>query len=637
MRTTFPFLLIVLFSITSCKEEEKNSAPIAHAGNDKEIPVLNPYQLDASLSSDEDGDDLAYTWKFMSIPDKSQAELNDTQSMTPEFIPDKTGVYTLQLIVNDGIVDSEPDEITLTAVNEAGIPQASAGNDTIVKVGTDLQLDGSNSSSPYTDELSYSWSVSNAPEGANARISDTQIVNPIFTADLVGDYEISLVVNDGVDESEPDNILISVAEQLAAPEISLESGTYKGIQTVTINNPNNIGEVFLTLDGSEPTPELEPFNTNEPIYIKSESTIKAIVAEPSSIQSQTAIADIIITGTIFDIQFLGELELNQTDYLGNEMDLSETVIADSKLFIGYSFWDLDFEDPNPINTGKISIYDISDNENPASLGALRTVPITDLEVYSNYLIASQDVFGYTVYSIGASSLNREVDNDVFTVKIRAKDNKVYPLEDGANQEMNSYDLLNPTSTTQILPVISAAGEVYFTDNNYTVVTNAILEDVPDWDYKTNKMVIFDSADNYVYYDYSVTEYTTTSDAYKNFVFLNYWNNPGEGIQNLDVVSLTSPLNPISLGLMDITQYAYINVVEDYLFVSSYNSVKIYYLGDLIDSLEDIYLVGVIEGDYASYSARGASIQKTGDNFYVYIVRDVPGEKAKLTYLKAEKM
>jgi hypothetical protein len=141
----------------------------------------------------------------------------------------------------------------------------------------------------------------------------------------------------------------------------------------------------------------------------------------------------------------------------------------------------------------------------------------------------------------------------------------------------------------------------------------------------------------VYYDYSVTEYTTTSDAYKNFVFLNYWNNPGEGIQNLDVVSLASPLNPQSLGLMDITQYAYVNVLDDYLFVSSYNSVKIYYLGDLTDSLEDIYLVGIIEGDYASYSAGGASIQKSGDNFYVYIARDVPGEKAKLTYLKAEEM
>jgi hypothetical protein len=89
--------------------------------------------------------------------------------------------------------------------------------------------------------------------------------------------------------------------------------------------------------------------------------------------------------------------------------------------------------------------------------------------------------------------------------------------------------------------------------------------------------------------------------------------------------------------MDITQYAYVNVLDDYLFVSSYNSVKIYYLGDLTDSLEDIYLVGIIEGDYASYSAGGASIQKSGDNFYVYIARDVPGEKAKLTYLKAEEM
>jgi hypothetical protein len=45
-------------NIASCEKDEKNLLPTANAGDDKEIPILTPYQLDGSLSSDEDGDDF---------------------------------------------------------------------------------------------------------------------------------------------------------------------------------------------------------------------------------------------------------------------------------------------------------------------------------------------------------------------------------------------------------------------------------------------------------------------------------------------------------------------------------------------------------------------------------------------------
>ena len=42
----------------------------------------------------------------------------------PTFLRDVPGEYIVQLIVNDGTSDSDPDEVTITAVDEFKIPPA---------------------------------------------------------------------------------------------------------------------------------------------------------------------------------------------------------------------------------------------------------------------------------------------------------------------------------------------------------------------------------------------------------------------------------------------------------------------------------------------------------------------------------
>ena len=87
-------------------------------------------------------------------------------------------------------------------------PIADAGSDRIVVILQAVRLDGSGSDDADDDPLAYTWSVASAPAGSNATLSDTAIIDPIFTPDVVGEYIIQLVVNDGTEDSHADRITV---------------------------------------------------------------------------------------------------------------------------------------------------------------------------------------------------------------------------------------------------------------------------------------------------------------------------------------------------------------------------------------------------------------------------------------------
>lgn len=114
-------------------------------------------------------------------------------------------------IVNDGESDSEPDRVTITGriFNEA--PIARVGGSQSVEVGTVVQLDGSASSDPDGDELTFEWI---APTGV--ALDDSTIAQPQFTATEEDVYTFTLTVDDGVFRSAP-VVVITVTEPGPGP------------------------------------------------------------------------------------------------------------------------------------------------------------------------------------------------------------------------------------------------------------------------------------------------------------------------------------------------------------------------------------------------------------------------------------
>ena len=186
----------------------QNSRPVANAGPDQSARTGRLILLDGTGSSDADGDPLRFRWSFTSVPPGSAAALFGADTAGPSFVVDRFGTYIVQLIVDDGLIDSTPDTVTITTTNSA--PTANAGPDQLnVPVGTLVTLTGIQSSDPDNQPLSYSWSLLTQPAGSSAALGGGTTALPTFTPDVAGDYVAQLIVNDGSVDSAPDTVLIS--------------------------------------------------------------------------------------------------------------------------------------------------------------------------------------------------------------------------------------------------------------------------------------------------------------------------------------------------------------------------------------------------------------------------------------------
>ena len=199
-----------------------NLPPTASAGSDQSVLVGQLVSLDGSLSSDSDGDTISYTWSLVLKPENSVINLSNSSSVSPSFIPDMPGTYLVQLIVNDA--QAIPEGITtnvasvvITANEVNSAPIANAGDEQSVLQGATVQLTGGQSTDAQGDTLTFAWRFVTKPQNSVAELSDAQVANPSFTADLVGEYVLGLTVNDGEFDSAMEQVIVRVSAQSAPP------------------------------------------------------------------------------------------------------------------------------------------------------------------------------------------------------------------------------------------------------------------------------------------------------------------------------------------------------------------------------------------------------------------------------------
>jgi len=94
-----------------------NAQPIADAGDNQSGMAGDVIYLDGTGSSDANNSPLNYAWSFVSRPEGSAAVLSDTASPTPQFVANMAGSYSISLVVNDDLVDSEPSAVDIEIVD----------------------------------------------------------------------------------------------------------------------------------------------------------------------------------------------------------------------------------------------------------------------------------------------------------------------------------------------------------------------------------------------------------------------------------------------------------------------------------------------------------------------------------------
>ena len=206
--------IVVLSSLIACGgggEEANDEAPVANLAAIPDQPVLTDINLDASASQDPEGDSLQYKWRFLSLPAGSLASL-PLATTTPmvSFVPNRIGIYRIELIVSDGARDSDPFIRTVNIFNSK--PQASFIGPSQIVLNDPFTLNANTSSDNDGHALTYQWSIISQPPGSNLVVNETvPEVSPQF--DTAGTFEFQLIVTDSVEPSDPVNLTVTVLGQ----------------------------------------------------------------------------------------------------------------------------------------------------------------------------------------------------------------------------------------------------------------------------------------------------------------------------------------------------------------------------------------------------------------------------------------
>jgi hypothetical protein len=218
-----------------------NRAPLANAGANQMVAVGTNVTLNGSGSSDPDNNPYTYAWTLITRPTNSAVTLSAPATVNPMLRPDVAGNYVIQLIVNDGSLNSTAATVTITATAATNrAPIANAGANQSVNVGTPVTLNGSGSTDPDgTTITSYTWTLMTRPTGSTATLMNATAAMPTFTPDVAGTYAAQLIVNDGMLNSVAATVMVTATVGNRAPIAN--AGPAQSVNTGTLVTLNGSG------------------------------------------------------------------------------------------------------------------------------------------------------------------------------------------------------------------------------------------------------------------------------------------------------------------------------------------------------------------------------------------------------------
>jgi Tol biopolymer transport system component len=197
----------------------QNHVPVANAGSDitafRSTPTVASVALDATQSTDADGDALEFTWF------DGATQIASGATPTVEFA---SGTHNVELRVVDGKGGESSDLVVVDVVNRP--PVVSTGGPYTGFEGTALAL-GATASDADHDDLSYSWSLgeSAAATGPAFPTSRTYSDN--------GNYTASFSASDRFGGSDTKSTTVAIAN--VAPEVRITGRSASGVSGSLFN------------------------------------------------------------------------------------------------------------------------------------------------------------------------------------------------------------------------------------------------------------------------------------------------------------------------------------------------------------------------------------------------------------------
>jgi uncharacterized protein (TIGR03382 family) len=155
-----------------------NRAPVADAGAAVTAQGKTAVSLNGSASADADGGNLTYQWTQVGGP---QVTLTGGNTATPSFTAPDVRVntdLTFRLVVSDGSLTDDA-SVTVTVTQSANTPPVARARILLNGPQTSMTLDGSASSDPDGEALTYRWEQTGGPS-----VSLANATTAVLTVDV---------------------------------------------------------------------------------------------------------------------------------------------------------------------------------------------------------------------------------------------------------------------------------------------------------------------------------------------------------------------------------------------------------------------------------------------------------------------
>ncbi|MFZ5875050.1 MAG: CARDB domain-containing protein [Nitrospirota bacterium] len=135
-------------------------------------------------------------------------------------------------------------------------PTADAGVDQVGYVGQSIALDGSGSSDPNNDPLTFAWRVVSVPpwsQVTDASLANATTPTPAFVPDTEGTYELGLTVHDGTVSSPEDRVFVFINPPIDV-DVHPETANLKsrgGSKSVTVEMESRVLSAFAPLTAAD--------------------------------------------------------------------------------------------------------------------------------------------------------------------------------------------------------------------------------------------------------------------------------------------------------------------------------------------------------------------------------------------------
>ena len=200
-----------------------NAAPTARPGGPYNVADGIAVEFDGTGSTDVDGEITLYEWDF-----EDDGIVDDSSGPEPVHTYPNTGSFTVSLKVtdNDGLADTQEGSVLISTGNQAPVADAGAAAYTGL-IGAEVTFDGTGSSDPDGDALTYEWDFGDNSPRVNG-------VRPRHTYTTAGPFGVVLQVRDSEGLPAADDTIALIGSG-TTPPVADAGGPYPGLVGTAID------------------------------------------------------------------------------------------------------------------------------------------------------------------------------------------------------------------------------------------------------------------------------------------------------------------------------------------------------------------------------------------------------------------